>query len=489
MTAFRELLDGLIDGASWDRIGDHEAVRDLLHRVYDERAHSASHHRERYMERVNLPKSREGAMYAGLITSEGNEQSGPYQGTSFVWFPGEGGSVVVLVIGTDGFGADTPILGRPGHARRLRALSRLHDGQTWVKPDLLDLSSEVPESVVRSWPPIEAALRAYTRFIYAATAVRSPDDAQRVEDILDLFLFEHGTPLTGAAARRWDGRQLDLLARIFPSVKADDVAALLRERRFVILEGPPGTGKTRLALEVGRAVGSHDFIQFHPARTYEDFVVGLFPRPSGDGLGFEVRPGDLLRANRQALDNEHVLIIDEVNRADLGRVLGEAVTLFEVGESDRQVRLPYTPEGSDDAFQLAPELLVLGTRNTADRAIARIDLAIRRRFAFVEVWPSLQVVEDSGAPEFAIRVFEDVVHTFTELVDDDGLRLIPGHAYFLDPRPDLGEAGRDERIARRLHLELVPLLRDYVDEKLLGPATTDIAGLADRIEALVPRGA
>src|SRR5690606_38857808 len=94
--------------------------------------------------------------------------------------------------------------------------------------------------------------------------------------------------------------------------------------------------------------------------------------------------------------SEHVLVIDEINRADLGRVLGESILLFEAGEGDREVRLPHVPDGWPEHLRLHPNLRVLATRNTADRSIARMDLAIRRRFAFVEVWPALDVVEREG---------------------------------------------------------------------------------------------
>ena len=481
MSATQELIEAMALGRAWSAMGDSEAVRTMLGRVYGERYHSAAYHRDRFQIRVNMQKKDDAASYAGWITAE-NPTSGPYQGTSFVWFPGEQGSVAVLVIGTDGFGADTAILGRPGHLRRLRALSRLHRGRVWVKPDLLDITTEVPPVISQRWPEIPAALKAYARVIYAAVAVRDAGDGAAVLDLIDLFFYEHAAPLTGEARKRWEGRLDEIAGAVFPVVTCDEVLAVLRERRFVVLEGPPGTGKTRFAYQIADRVGSATRVQFHAARTYEDFVVGLFPRPVQQGLAFDVRPGDLLVANALAREREHVLLIDEINRADLARVLGEAVVLFEVGEIDRSVRLPQTPAGQSAELRLSPLLLVVGTRNTADRTIARMDIAIRRRFAFIEMWPDLRAVEEEGV-DFAVEAFTDAVHTFVEFSDEDTLRLIPGHAYFLDPRPDLDSAGRPDRVARRMRFELLPLLRHYLEEKMCGPASEAVAGLADRVDA------
>ena len=220
MSAFDSLLGGLTKGRDWELMGDSEKVRALLSEVYDERCHMGKHHKDAYQVRVNLQKADDAASYAGWITAD-NEKSGPYQGTSFVWFPGASGSVAVLVIGTEGFGADTGILGRPGHARRLRALSRLHKGRVWVKPDLLDISSEVPDPTSRQWPDIASALKAYSRVIYAATAVRGKDDGEAVADLLDLFFHEHHTPLTGAFKTRWEKREAAIAGAVsLPSTKA-----------------------------------------------------------------------------------------------------------------------------------------------------------------------------------------------------------------------------------------------------------------------------
>jgi len=282
MTAFQQLIGAMRAGRDWSGMGDPNQARELMAAVYAERYHGAAHYRDRYQLRANLQKKEEAASYAGWITAD-NPTSGAYQGTSFVWFPGAGGSIAVLVIGTDGFGADSHILGRPGHGRRLHALRALHQGRLWVKPDLLDLNSRVPETISTDWPAAEPALKTYGQVIYAAIPVASDADANAVEDLLDLFFAEHGTPLTGKARTRWEARQQDIASAIFPSFDETRVLSLLNERRFLILEGPPGTGKTRWAIRLAKQIGGVTQVQFHPARTYEDFIVGLFPHPTPMG--------------------------------------------------------------------------------------------------------------------------------------------------------------------------------------------------------------
>jgi len=119
--------------------------------------------------------------------------------------------------------------------------------------------------------------------------------------------------------------------------------------------------------------------------------------------------------------------------ADLSRVLGEAIVLFERARSVRW-NCRMRPRVNLGTWKLAPKLYVLGTRNTADRTIARMDIAIRRRFAFVEVWPDRAPIDQEDV-QLARDCFDDTVHTFTEYRDAETLRLTPGQAYFLDPRP------------------------------------------------------
>jgi MoxR-like ATPase len=165
------------------------------------------------------------------------------------------------------------------------------------------------------------------------------------------------------------------------------VITLLRQKKQVIFHGPPGTGKTyvarKLAEHLAGTDGSVELVQFHPSYAYEDFVQGY--RPAKDGAGFTLREGPLLRAAQRAVDSPqgtHVLIIDEINRGNLAKVLGELYFLLEYRKEEISLQYADTP------FRLPDNLWIIGTMNTADRSIAIVDGALRRRFYFVPFFPS-----------------------------------------------------------------------------------------------------
>ena len=156
----------------------------------------------------------------------------------------------------------------------------------------------------------------------------------------------------------------------------------------IILQGPPGTGKTFLA----RALAGHvsdgvALVQFHPSYSYEDFVEGFRPVKSGDSFTYELKPGPLVSIADEAIarpDKKFVLIIDEINRGNLAKIFGELYFLLEYRDSE--VTMQYRTYG--ETFSLPPNLYFIGTMNTADRSISSLDMAIRRRFSFVELNPS-----------------------------------------------------------------------------------------------------
>lgn len=238
------------------------------------------------------------------------------------------------------------------------------------------------------------------------------------------------------------------------------IVQLLRHKRQIVFQGPPGTGKTfvarELALHIAGSADNVDLVQFHPSYTYEDFVQGYRPNPNGNG--FTLRNGPLLRAAQRALENDastHVLLIDELNRANLAKVFGELYYLLEYRKSE--ITLQY--DGSK--FRLPENLWLIGTMNTADRSIALVDGALRRRFYFVPFFPTdppiSQVLDRWLAkhkPDLAW--VGDVVRKANRLLRDRHAAIGPSH--FL--RLDLDEAW----------VELIwsHAVLPYVEEQLFG---------------------
>ncbi|WP_293124823.1 AAA family ATPase [Microcoleus sp. bin38.metabat.b11b12b14.051] len=185
-----------------------------------------------------------------------------------------------------------------------------------------------------------------------------------------------------------------------------------------IIQGPPGTGKTFLAQKlaqhlIGGGDGFSDIIQFHPAYTYEDFIEGLRPITQNGQLTYSIVPGRFLEFCKKAEAREDtcVLIIDEINRANLSQVFGELMYLLD----DRQDTKRFITLASGQKFRIPTNVRIIGTMNTADRSIALVDQALRRRFAFISLSPNYELLqnyhsrEETGFPvDKLIRILENV---------------------------------------------------------------------------------
>ncbi|WP_329559111.1 DUF4357 domain-containing protein [Streptomyces uncialis] len=242
-----------------------------------------------------------------------------------------------------------------------------------------------------------------------------------------------------------------------------EIRDLVEDEKQLIFYGPPGTGKTFLAQEIAEYLGAGreqvKLVQFHPSYAYEDFFEGFRPieDPQTHEVAFRLTAGPLREfakvAGREG--NRHVphfLIIDEINRANLAKVFGELYFLLEY--RDRSVRLTYSGED----FFLPRNLFIIGTMNTADRSIALVDAAMRRRFAFVELSPRIEptagllrrwLAAEGRGPEPA-----ELLDALNARIDDADFRI--GPSYLMKPG-----VFRDGGLDRTWRTKILPLLEEH----------------------------
>jgi 5-methylcytosine-specific restriction protein B len=300
-----------------------------------------------------------------------------------------------------------------------------------------------------------------------------------------------------------------LFSETFPGrfLAREELNAMVEEldrKKALILQGPPGTGKTFIATALAEHFAEDPRrvtrVQFHPAYSYEDFVRGI--RPSRDH--FEAVDGPLVTAARQAMQDSrrHVLLIDEFNRGNVARILGESLSLLEADKRDRRyaVRLGLSgdplPGGEPHELWLPPNLYILATMNTADRSIALVDHALRRRFSFIDLKPAFEgrAFEDDLVDRFDGDASEQDAREIAELRSAaastatamrDINRAIAaerslgeshclGHSYFCS---DPGNRDIRDWARRIFDREIAPQLREYC---------ADHRGLLERLLSLIP---
>ena len=245
------------------------------------------------------------------------------------------------------------------------------------------------------------------------------------------------------------------------------LVGLMTRKRNVILLGAPGVGKTfaakRLAYSMMGVMDSSRVktVQFHQSYTYEDFIEGF--RPSVSGTGFEIKKGVFYNFCKEAendSENDYFFIIDEINRGNLSKIFGELFTLIEADKrGKRKMELLY----SSDNFSVPKNVYIIGMMNTADRSLAMIDYALRRRFAFFEMKPAFV---SEGFREYQYRLENDkfnklidcVISLNQRIADDDSLGegFCIGHSYFCDI-----EEIKENTLTDIVEFEIIPLLKEY----------------------------
>lgn len=296
------------------------------------------------------------------------------------------------------------------------------------------------------------------------------------------------------------------------------VQAVLDRKRQVILYGPPGTGKTywarQAALDLaafaafGAAfdllpaeqqkvvlgdgadqTGLVRLCAFHPAYGYEDFLEGYRPLQTNGQLAFERRDGIFKRLCDDARNDpgrRYFLMVDEINRGDIPRIFGELLTVLERDKRGRPILLPL----SGQPFSVPENVYLIGTMNTADRSIALLDTALRRRFGFVELMPDSRVLGQTVINGIPLGPWLDALNRhICEHVGRDARNLQVGHAYLLDGGKPVADFARFARIVQD---DIIPLLEEYCYEdydaleKILGAALVDRANQRIRHELFNP---
>lgn len=257
--------------------------------------------------------------------------------------------------------------------------------------------------------------------------------------------------------------------------KLESIQTKLKEKKNIILQGPPGTGKTWLAKRLASViVGYRDSknikaIQFHPNTSYEDFIRGY--RPSSDGK-LELVDGPFLNIANQAKndpDENYVIVIEEINRGNPAQIFGEMLTLLEASKRNPQEALELTYRNEKDGFFIPDNLYVIGTMNIADRSLAMVDFALRRRFAFFDLEPNfddewIKYMETNAnisrekleSWKECMANLNDKISTYPTL----GPAFTIGHSY-LTTSQSIKDDQADKWFTNIVKTEIMPLLKEY----------------------------
>ena len=258
--------------------------------------------------------------------------------------------------------------------------------------------------------------------------------------------------------------------------KFDEICDLLLYKKNIILQGAPGVGKTFIAKKIAYSIlkqvdnSKIQVIQFHQSYAYEDFIQGYRPNEEGkfdltDGIFYE-----FCRKARKDTENKYFFIIDEINRGNLSKIFGELMMLIEPDKRGEEWNIPLTySRNSEETFYIPENVFLIGTMNTADRSLALVDYALRRRFSFITLDPSFnnkfaEYLKEKGVNKKIVdKIIEGLAETNKSISADkknlgEGFRI--GHSFFCQFNKD--DKNDSEAWYRKIiNTEIAPLLREY----------------------------
>jgi len=286
---------------------------------------------------------------------------------------------------------------------------------------------------------------------------------------------------------------------------ASKIEKILKRKKQVILYGPPGTGKTYHAEKTSYELSARQLYKksfhqlneleketltgtvqergtvrmctFHPSYGYEDFLEGIKPKIVNQSTLFELKDGIFKSICEDAKNNPHkhyYLIIDEINRGDISRIFGELITSIENNKRGKEIVLPL----SNQLFTVPENVYIIGTMNTADRSIALLDVALRRRFGFIELLPEYDLLEGVSIGNLPLGEWlKELNLRIVEYLGQDGRNLQIGHSYFLEKEKPIVNPNKFKQVIEE---DIVPLIEEYcygdysLMSKILGNGIVDL---------------
>tara|TARA_R110002020_G_scaffold36705_1_gene110462 strand:+ start:221 stop:1606 length:1386 start_codon:yes stop_codon:yes gene_type:complete len=413
-----------------------------------------------YVLRKNIGNEalKDNGAYFGFIHPE-EEASGTFHDFSLTIFPNDQSKpwLVCLGIGSNGFKNDYELATYPG-IRRL--FSKLINEKGFCKSDFSDIETSLPKSITGSpdLQHIKNSIKTYTKVLPTCQIVDDPV-SEKGKQIIAAFVAGY------AKIRDWPSNKdhrkaiseaLEPFLRTEATDETEGVKNLLKQRKYIVLQGPPGTGKTRTAKSVAEKIGAKTFFtQFHAETSFSDFIFGIRPDLANDKLRYRENLGSFSEALKYAIDHNTekvILIIDEINRANLSNVLGPIFYLFEHKMDVSNVEIEIAPNFK--VKKLPDNFFVIATMNTADRSLAVVDFALRRRFAWYTIKP--KAIKSN---QFFNTDFSKMQEIFDWYATSIELNLQPGQGYFL--------ADSEEEMKNRIRYEIFPLIKEYLQEGLL----------------------